>query len=101
MTELTKPRYRVLQGFKDFEEFERRINIASDLGYTAVFAGTNGEGGLWALMKIENGNYQDVTNLKDVEPTEVDGYIAEGWEITSTSISTKFIRMVKRKTSEQ
>lgn len=94
----TKPRYRVLQGFKDFEEFERRLNITSELGYTAVFAG-NGEGGLWAVLKIENGNYQDVTNLKDVAPEEVDRHISEGWEIASCSISTKFVRMIWRRAS--
>jgi hypothetical protein len=35
--------------------------------------------------------------LKDVAPEEVDRHLAEGWEIASTSISTKFVRMVLRR----
>jgi len=46
-------------------------------------------------MKIENGNYQDVTILRDIEPIEVDKHISEGRVIALCFISTKFVRMVK------
>ena len=46
-------------------------------------------------MKIENGNYQDVTILRDIEPIEVDKHISEDRVIALCFISTKFVRMVK------
>lgn len=48
------------------------------------------------FMYLDTGNYDDVTNLADVVPTDVDTYLANGWKITSTSLSTKFVRMIKR-----
>ena len=50
----------------------------------------------YAIMYLDKGSYEDVTNLADVSPSDVDQYLANGWEIASTSISTKFVRMIKR-----
>lgn len=74
------------------EEWEQRIDALEGSGYRLVFVDGNR-----AFMEYRGNDYSNVTNLKDVPPDEVDQYIADGWEITSTSISTKFIRMVKRK----
>ena len=52
---------------------------------------------VWYAFIELKGGYENVTNLKDVPSEEVDSYIAKGWEIASTSISAKFIRMVKRR----
>ena len=58
----------------------------------------NGIGGSCFLitMYLDTGNYDGVTNLKDVSSVEVDTYLLDGWEIASASISTKFCRMIKR-----
>lgn len=48
------------------------------------------------LMYLDTGNYDNVTNLADVSPQDVDLYLLNGWEIAATSISTKFVRMIKR-----
>jgi len=48
------------------------------------------------VMRVQGSGYENVTNLKDVPPVEVDHHLAEGWDIASASISTKFVRMVKR-----
>ena len=53
-----------------------------------------------ALMYLDIGNYEGVTNLADITPQDVDLYLSQGWEIASTSISTKFVRMIKRATPE-
>ena len=73
-------------------EWEQRMSALADAGYRLVFIDGNR-----AFMEYRGNDYSNVTNLKDVPPHEVDQHIADGWEITSTSISTKFIRMVKRK----
>ena len=73
-------------------EWEQKLSALEDAGYRLVFV----DGGR-AFMEYRGNDYSNVTNLKDVPPNEVDQHIADGWEITSTSISTKFIRMVKRK----
>jgi hypothetical protein len=49
------------------------------------------------IMVLGKPDYHDVTNLADVKPMDVDTYLARGWEIASTSISTKFVRMIKRR----
>jgi len=51
----------------------------------------------YAFIELDDTGYENVTNLKDVPPEEVDAHIVEGWQIASASISTKFVRMVKRR----
>lgn len=77
----------------DFPErdFLDRVNTLTDLGYQLKSGSFDYA---WLYLPIEK--YHDVTNLKDVPSDDVDSYLADGWEIASASISTKFIRMVKR-----
>jgi len=42
----------------------------------------------------EDSKYENITNLKDVDPSEVDNYIAKGWTVTESW--SKIVRMVKR-----
>lgn len=46
-----------------------------------------------ALMSLSSAKYDGITNLKDVQPSEVDEYLSQGW-IVADSYS-KFLRMVK------
>jgi len=46
-----------------------------------------------ALMSLSASKYEGITNLKDVQPSEVDEYLAKGWVVTDSY--SKFIRMVK------
>ena len=91
----TKAKYRIISGFSNADKFELNVNILAEQGYTVSHFSTENST-LSAIMKLDIG-YQDVVNLKDVDPLEVDKHISEGWEICSTSISTKFIRMIRRK----
>lgn len=94
--ESTKPRYRIISGFEDVDKFETSVNALAESGYAVSLLNVDA-GKLSAILKLDTGNYENVTNLKDVDPLEVDKHISEGWEIASCSISTKFVRMVKRK----
>ena len=51
------------------------------------------------VMVLESG-YSDVTRVADASVDEANGLLAmnTGWEIASTSVSSKFYRMVKRAT---
>ena len=51
------------------------------------------------VMVLESG-YPDVTRVADATVDEANGLLAmnTGWEIASTSVSSKFYRMVKRAT---
>ena len=42
----------------------------------------------------EDSKYENITNLKDVDPSDVDTYIAKGWTVTESW--SKIVRMVKR-----
>jgi len=39
--------------------------------------------------------YDDITNLRDVPPDEVDGYLAEGWIVADSW--SKLVRLVKKR----
>ena len=51
-----------------------------------------------AVMSLNelDSKYLGVINLEDVPPSDVDRHLADGWIIASASISTKFVRMVKK-----
>ena len=53
------------------------------------------------VMVLESG-YSDVTRVADATVDEANGLLAlgTGWEIASTSVSSKFYRMVKRDKTE-
>ena len=88
---------------KQYLEFNSltEVNEYAELGYKVIsvepWISEYGHTAGWHyVMKLEKGSYEDVTNLADVSPNDVDQYLENGWEIASTSISTKFVRMIKR-----
>ena len=46
-----------------------------------------------ATMSLSSAKYENITNLKDVPPHEVDAYLAKGWRVTESY--SKFVQMVK------
>ena len=106
MTEQKLKKYLVLRrvGFLAIQE---AVNEFVELGYEARSLYPNFDSStlnkmsefeqVWyAFIELKSG-YENVTNLKDVPPEEVDSHITQGWEIASASISTKFVRMIKRR----
>jgi len=95
MTELKK--YRVVYRPEGVDvddplgSFLQKINALADVGYRVHTFDHD-----YALMSFQENQYAGVTNLRDAIPAEVDRYLSLGWEIASASISTKFVRMVKR-----
>ena len=79
-----------------YQTWEAQLNKLYEVGYEIFPNGIQDDFIIIHLKELGQNDYSNVTNLKDVPPSEVDDYIADGWEITSTSISTKFVRMVKR-----
>ena len=87
-----------------FLSMQNAVNEFDALGYKVKgyypnfeSSAVDGSGPIWyASLELDNGGYENVTNLRDVPPEEVDSHIIQGWEIASASISTKFVRMVKR-----
>lgn len=76
-----------------------QVNEYAELGYklhTVINGNVDGVPYVEYFMYLDKGAYEDVKHLADVTPQDVDTYLANGWEITSTSISTKFVRMIKR-----
>lgn len=102
MTEVKLPKYRVIHT-ENRDEFEMKLNTLADEGYilasfNPVHEPTNmDETAFYAVVKIDEGNYENVIALKDVAPELVTDALSAGWEITSTSLSTKFVRMIRRK----
>ena len=106
MSMLNLPKRRLVDEVRA-EVFEMKVNALSDAGYTmeafAISPGYSGQDvgesypSFTAVMKLDMSNYEGVTNLRDVFPEAVDDALAAGWEIASASISTKFVRMIKRK----
>ena len=86
--------YIELNSIIDVNEWsEKGYKLHSVDPWISEYGHTNG----WHyVMYLDKGNYDNVTNLADVSPQDVDRYLANGWEIASTSISTKFVRMIKR-----
>lgn len=99
----SKAKYRVFWTTTE-TDFEGQLNALSQQGYSLAFwdyrmAKEQGETDVYhGVLKLDAGSYEGVTALRDVAPEEVDQYLAQGWEIASCSISTKFIRMINRKT---
>ena len=56
------------------------------------------EGGViqeyWIMSQSSDKSYDDISNLKDVTPQEVDAYLADGWIIGDSW--SKLVRMVKK-----
>ena len=103
------PKYFVIQKLRDDIDsmtfFETMLSDAVKQGYKVHTFTTQYEEGehqgtgytrYIALMMLDVGNYDGVTNIADVPTSEAQRYLEAGWEIASASISTKFVRMIKR-----
>jgi len=74
------------------EIWEGPVNRFVQVGYKIHTVREN-----FVLMELaSNGKYSDVINVKDVPTKEVREYIMKGWEVGSLSLSTRFVRMVKK-----
>jgi len=89
------PKYRVVYrpGTKDendpMNEYLEKINALADVGYR-VHTFTYD----CSLLSLHSNKFEGITNLKDIQPSEVDRYLLQGWEILDTY--SKLIRIVKR-----
>lgn len=93
-----QPKYVVV--YEEFETFEKSLNDLAQKGYRLSQLQVTGADHpdmidyYFAVMSLKtDSKYENIANLKDVPPSEVDDYLAQGW-IVSDSYS-KFIRMVK------
>ena len=103
-----QPQYIMLEG-STREDIQTKINSFAEDGYrvhsyTYATYHYPDEGILedkyTALLYLDVGNYDGVTNIADVPTGDTQRYLDNGWEIASASISTKFVRMIKRATPE-
>ena len=100
-----QPKYLVIQG-SSRTDFQDKLTMFSEDGYRVhsytYVENALGEGEeMWtAILYLDIGNYEGVTNIADIPTAEAQRYLDAGWEIASASISTKFVRMIKRGTPE-
>jgi len=99
MTEIEELPYFIVVTGSTREDFQDKLNYFAEDGYKLAKAGTKDNIDVgqyyYGVMYLDLG-YRNVTNLADVKPQDVDKYLDNGWEIASTSISTRFVRMIKR-----
>lgn len=96
-SELEYPQFIVIDRNKTDEQ-QLVLNTFAEEGYK-LHSITPHEGigrTNWRIVMYLDVGYKNVTNLADVKPQDVDLYLINGWEIASTSISTKFVRMILR-----
>ena len=48
----------------------------------------------WVMSQSSDKTYDDITNLRDVTPQEVDDYLVKGWIVADSW--SKLVRMVKK-----
>lgn len=103
-----QPKYFIIQRLmetpEDRKEFNEVLNQALETGHIVHTFTTQHEPSevqgigytrYVALMSLKTeGKYENITNLKDVPPHQVDEYLDDGWVVTDTF--SKFVRMVKR-----
>ena len=93
-------KYRVVVAASP-EEFQEKLNLLSEEGYIIhdfhVTSFIDQPPDFYAVMKLGENDYSDVIQIKDVAPELATEAIANGLEPVSMSLSTKFIRMVRRK----
>ena len=93
-------KYRVIAAYTE-HELQVKMNLLADEGYILHQFTSQVEQefktAFYAVMKLGENDYSNVVALRDVVPELVDDAIASGWELVSTSLSTKFCRMVRRK----
>ena len=110
MSEL--PKYRILTAWEThIDSLHEKINVLVEQGYKIHTFNTEyvcdpntgvGEDRFNVLMSLSSSNkYDNITNLKDVVPGDVEEHLAEGWVVTDSW--AKIVRMVhplKQKANE-
>ena len=100
MSEGKLSKYRVVAAATEYE-LQLKLNALAEQGYILHQFTSQVEQefktAFYAVMKIDEGSYENVEALRDISPELVTDALAEGWSICSTSLSTKFVRMVRRK----
>jgi hypothetical protein len=104
MTEEALPKYRVLTAWEThIDGLIEKVNVLCSQGYkihtfnTEYVTGETpgiGEDRHNILMSLSTpSKYDDISNLQDVAPQDVDEYLERGWRVADSY--SKFIRMVK------
>ena len=100
MSEGKLPKYRVVAAATEYE-LQLKLNALAEQGYILHQFTSQVEQefktAFYAVMKLGENDYSNVVALRDVVPELVTEAIENNWEIVSTSLSTKFVRMVRRK----
>ena len=99
------PKYRLIKVYDDEDEFIGKVNALVDEGYKVHTHVSEYEQGehlgignrrMEALMSLSSSNkYDNISNLKDVDPRDVEEYLLDGWVVADSW--AKNIRMVKKK----
>ena len=101
MAEGKLSKYRVVAAATEYE-LQLKLNALSEQGYILHQFTSQVEQefktAFYAVMKLgDDNNYENVTNVRDISPELVDEAISLGWTPGSLSLSTKFVRMIRRK----
>jgi len=100
------PKYRLVKGYTSdgFNVFMKQVNTLVDEGYKVHTFTTEYEEGehrgigdrrLIAFMSLSSSSkYDDIVNLRDVDPRDVEEYLLDGWVVADSW--AKNIRMVKK-----
>ena len=97
MSEETYPKYIKVTSLQDANEKSHLYSLREPIVYTYQddFSGQVKTDVEYLLSLREPSKYEDITNLIDVEPSQVDEYLAKGYIVTDSW--SKFIRMVKKR----
>ena len=97
MSEETYPKYIKVTSLQDANEKSHLYSLREPIVYTYQddFSGQVKTDVEYLLSLREPSKYEDITNLIDVEPSQVDEYLAKGYTVTDSW--SKFIRMVKKR----
>ena len=80
------------------EHYEKGYKVRSVYPNFESYEAEKGSSIWYAFIELDTGGYEDVTMVADAPEETANVLLAkkEGWEIASTSVSSKFYRMVKR-----
>ena len=102
MSEGKLPKYRVVAAATEYE-LQLKLNALAEQGYILHQFTSQVEQefktAFYAVMKLGENDYSDVTAIRDIAPELATEAIELGWEPVSMSLSTKFIRMARRNRS--
>ena len=96
----TKEKYRVVfrpsiykteirSPTQTYQTWEAQLNKLHEAGYSVRTVRDD-----FIVMSLDSEKYEGITELEDVDPRNVNGYLAEGYVILETY--SKNVRMVKR-----